>query len=140
MHPKAHGKAAEWLFSAQAVDRNMVPLHEPTDSLPYDVVLTKHCSDAFIKCQVKMSGSQRKTRENTYNVNLSKGAGNNKSAYWYDDFDFWCVYLAPPNVWYIIPRDETASIKKISLHESKYAKSKWSKYHSAWHLLEEALS
>lgn len=78
MHPKAHGKSAEWLFAYEAVEHNWVPLVEPTDALPYDVVLVKHCSSTFIKCQVKMTASERKNRDGFYNVNLSKGAGANK--------------------------------------------------------------
>ena len=140
MHPKAHGKSAEWLFAYEAVEHNWVPLVEPTDALPYDVVLVKHCSSTFIKCQVKMTASERKNRDGFYNVNLSKGAGANKKAYLHDDFDFWWLYISNARVWYIIPREATSNTRKVTLPESKYANSKWTKFHSAWHLLEEALS
>ncbi len=51
-----------------------------------------------------------------------------------DPFDFIAVYLIPEDIWYIIPAKALRGRHCVGLYP-KLKRSKYDKFHEAWHLL-----
>jgi hypothetical protein len=102
MHTKDKGSLAEARFLAKAYELGFSVLIPWGDNRPYDLVLEK--DGRFIRVQVKgcysiqtgVSGCQR------YGCNVKKNS-RSQLRYTSSTVDALAIYLAPEDVWYIVP-------------------------------------
>lgn len=92
---KEQGEWAELVFMARLRQLGLVVLHPYGDSLPYDVGVEE--KGRLLRVQVKSTTFRR---GRTYELNL---VGPGRRRYRRGDLDFFAVYVAPLDVWYILP-------------------------------------
>lgn len=94
---KEQGEWAELVFMARLRHLGLVVLHPYGDSLPYDLGVEEE--GRLLRVQVKSTTFQR---GRTYELNL---IGPGRKRYRQGELDFFAVYVAPIDVWYILPFD-----------------------------------
>lgn len=114
------GKAAEYLFAFELLDRGIIPNWPSSQMMPYDMIADTGIKN--FKVQVKSSEQLRP------NLKLSHG----KNSYKREDFDFLALYLYKHNTWYLIP---SHCLKRKLRINPDAVLSPWTKYKDAWHLI-----
>jgi hypothetical protein len=92
---KEQGEWAELVFMARLRQLGLRVLHPYGDSLPYDVGVEEQ--GRLLRVQVKSTTFQR---GRTFELNL---VGPKRRPYRRGELDFFAVYVAPVDVWYIVP-------------------------------------
>ena len=92
---KEQGEWAELVFMARVRQLGLVVLHPYGDSLTYDLGIEQR--GRLLRVHVKSTTFQR---GETYEINLT-GPGGRR--YKKGDLDMFAVYVAPVDVWYILP-------------------------------------
>ena len=124
---KRRGEAAEAEFIARASTFGFTPLKPWGECNRYDVAIDH--GSGFWRVQVKLTSYSCQSR---YHLLLAiRGV-----TYTPDEIDFVAGYIAPLNLWYIIPIEIVASQTVVSLHPHTRRGSKYNKYREAWCLLD----
>lgn len=122
---KQVGEWAELCFMARAADRGLNVSKPHGDSASYDVGVEQN--GRFLRIQVK---STRYQKAGSFMCNIVRA---HQERYGPGMLDFFAVYLAPIDLWYIIPFDVAKEIKTLTLiPRSGY---KFAQYMEAWNLL-----
>jgi hypothetical protein len=126
--PVDAGKAAEYLFTAEALKRDLVPCWPSTAMYPFDLVVA--CASRVSRVQVKASEKSGKAIK----VSAQKQLKGKATRYTSDDVDHVAVYLFSQDLWYIIP---IKHIKGMSIYlRPEDPKCPYGRYKEAWSLLE----
>lgn len=123
------GKMAEMQFSIDAAKRGLnvsIPHH---DFGGYDLIIEGK-SKKLYKVQVK--STRTKTSRGCYKVCISRGS-KNKKRYAKNEVDFFAIYIAEINNWFILPFNACASTN-IRLYPNK-PDHKFTSYLEAWWLV-----
>ena len=107
----------------------LVVLHPYGDSLTYDLGIEQR--GRLLRVQVKSTTFQR---GETYEINLT-GPGGRR--YKKGDLDMFAVYVAPVDVWYILPFEKTRKTSVSLQFTPGKAGHKYEAYREAWHFLRE---
>jgi hypothetical protein len=124
-HPKARGEWAEMRFMTRAAELCLYVSKPWGESAPYDFIVDHH--GHFLRVQVKCTIY---CRGNSYKCHLD----TNGVPYDPRDLDLFAAYVIPTNTWYLLPIRATNRQPDILLTPHN-PKSKYSRYHEAWHLL-----
>jgi hypothetical protein len=125
---KLRGEWAELVFMVRAAEHKLAISIPWGEMRSYDVIIGS--PRRFLAVQVKSTTYLVETR---YNCTL-RGSGHR--AYAPGSFDFLAAYLVFEDCWFIIPEAEILGMDAIHLSATSTT-AKYSKYHEAWHLLEE---
>ena len=91
--------------------------------------------DKFVKVQEKAK-NHTDVKGNSFNFELKKRDGNNKTQYSIDDNDFYWLNLAGTDYFYVIPSklmEKDGEIRKdLTLHKEFYPKNRGRPYTDAW--------
>jgi hypothetical protein len=96
--PKLRGEIAEARFIAKALSLGFSVLKPFGDSQPYDFILQFH--QHFCRIQVKSAWALNRDH---YCINSNKYGRGKYRPYEVGDIDFIAAYIAPLDMWYIIP-------------------------------------
>jgi len=95
-HSKVRGELAEVLFLAKVTSLGLRACKPWGESAPYDFVL--HTGFGLLRVQVKSAGALYR---GCYRI--APTLGKRKRPYTARDIDFLVAYIAPENLWYILP-------------------------------------
>jgi hypothetical protein len=123
------GAIAETRFITECLERDFEP-HTPTTPMPWDYIV--HCPAGDLKVQVKSTGV--KVLDKYYNI--STGSGSTTKAHMSDMVDVVACYVAPINMWWMMPRKDVSSLT-IKLYDDNSSKSKYMKYKNNWSIFYE---
>lgn len=125
------GKQAEAQFVVECLRLGLNISRPHTDFTGYDFIVEGK-SRKLYKVQVKATRKKSQDkRNNAYKILISRGAGN-KKIYDSDEVDFFAVYLADINLWYMIPLHATSSVS-VRIYPDK-KDHKFSHYKNAFNL------
>ncbi|MGA9979382.1 MAG: group I intron-associated PD-(D/E)XK endonuclease [Candidatus Sulfotelmatobacter sp.] len=124
---KRRGEAAEAEFIARAQVLGFSALKPWGECNRYDVVIDH--GSGFWRIQVKLSSYSCQSR---YHLVLSIRGVTYTAA----EIDFVAGYIAPLNLWYIIPIELVASQSAVSIFPHTRRGSKYERYREAWCLLD----
>src|SRR5437879_4424598 len=137
LNPKAVGEAFENLFAWELMRRNLTISKPAGDSARYDSIVDRgrnHPRDGFrrlvliqIRGTLRLNGRLNKinTRSGRYLHKLSP-----------KDADFLAAYVAPHQIWYIIPVKKFSPACHISLYPHiKNSKGRFEMFRHRWNLL-----
>ncbi|HZR56974.1 MAG TPA: group I intron-associated PD-(D/E)XK endonuclease [Terriglobales bacterium] len=129
LSPKRRGELAEAAFLEKVVSLGFQVSKPWGESGPYDFVLDS--GRRMWRVQVKSAHCNGK---NGYTVHAH---GNNREAtYSIADIDVLVAYVAPEEVWYVVPVEVFLEIKSMKLFPaSKRRRSKFEVYREAWGLM-----
>jgi hypothetical protein len=119
----SNGNTAEVLFKLRALEKGLIP-STPYGLQRYDFIIDN--GKALIRVQVKMANKSDKTK--AYRFNLQP----NGKGYTDEQIDVFAFYIAPHDLWYIIPKSHVPlpvmRIRPICPLEHKT-------YEEAWYIL-----
>jgi hypothetical protein len=124
---KRRGESAEAEFIARATRLGFAALTPWGECNRYDVAIDH--GRGFWRIQVKLTAFACRSR---YHLVLSISGVTYTPA----EIDFLAGYIAPLNLWYIIPIEEVASLTGVSLSPHSRRETKYNKYREAWCLLD----
>jgi len=124
---KRSGEAAEAGFVARASSLGFVALTPWGECNRYDVAIDH--GTGFWRVQVKSTSYARQSR---YHLMLAIHG----VAYTPAEVDFVAGFIAPLNLWYIIPIEAISSLTSVSIFPHTRRGSKYDKYREAWCLLD----
>jgi PD-(D/E)XK endonuclease len=125
-HHKRRGEAAEAAFLAKVCAFDF-PVAKPWgECRPYDFLVGS--GYGFLRVQVKFAGVRTR---GWYQI---KGSGGG-APYTKQDIDFLATYIAPENLWYVLPVEAFSPRPMLKLYPHGRGKSKYEKYREAWCLL-----
>ncbi len=125
-HSKRRGEWAEMCFQGRAAEYGLEVSKPWGESASYDFIVEK--SRQMARVQVKSTISRT---NGGYICQLRDSHG---TPYQGDPFDFIAVYLIPEDIWYIIPAKALRGRSCVGLYP-RLKRSKYDKFHEAWHLL-----
>ena len=140
---KRMGELAELAFMYRAASEDIGVARPYGDSHPYDF-LVQH-GRRLARVQVKSCFTKRDRRQAGFTIlarhRMKKGAG---LAYSREDVDFIAAYVAPCQVWYLIPVEALNGGISIRVYpglplgqKTKRVGAFYETYREAWHLLKE---
>lgn len=130
--PIDSGKVSEYSFAAELLRRNLVPCWPSTEIYPYDIVVDtgrfRH------RVQVKSTGKVGRS----ISMDIRRSFGGKKSRnYTKKDTDFIAIHVVSYKAWYIIPVENISQTITVRPGQPD---CKFSKYLSAWHLLDDRIT
>ena len=132
---KRLGEVAELAFILKATSLGLTPSRPYGERKPYDFLLD--CGGRVLRIQVKSVSTNRQRDKHRFSVNVTKNKERRRAAYELDDIDFVAAYVAPHNLWYVIPVDALAGRTFINLYplgKRRTIGGLFEKYREAWHL------
>lgn len=127
---KRQGEWGELRFMAAALAHGFNVMRPWGDSSAYDVVLEE--DSRFLRIQVKSTGIWHRRRgRRVYNFFTGRGDGRR---YRLTDVDFYILYIAPEDLFYVIPPRALCGKKGVTLCPSVPG-YRYEIYREAWHLL-----
>ncbi|PYX04963.1 MAG: hypothetical protein DMG88_22970 [Acidobacteria bacterium] len=140
--PKRRGELAELAFMYRASSEGISVAKPYGDSHPYDF-LVQH-GRRLLRIQVKSTFKDPNTKRsrNGYQVIVARVAGKAKGIHYYsrDEIDFVVCFIAPVDVWYIIPVEKLGRRHAIRLFPQGKGQpfgGLYEDYREAWKLLKE---
>ena len=124
-HAKRRGEWAELRFMQRAIEQGFRVTKPWGETAPYDVATDHH--GLFRRVQVKCTIYKR---SHSYVCTIC----SSHVVYTPDQLDFFAALVIPVDTWYILPIRATNNQPTIVL-SPHLAKSKYSPYQEAWHLL-----
>jgi PD-(D/E)XK endonuclease len=131
---KRKGEFVELVFVVKATGLGFAVSKPYGDSEPYDLIV--EADGRLLRIQVKAAFT---THRQGYSVSTARhGRGHEPRKYSARDIDFIAAYVAPHQVWYIVPVKETATRAHICLYPMGAKNTqggRYEKYREAWGLL-----
>ena len=124
------GAIAESDFITECLKRNFEP-HTPVTAMPWDFIVT--CPKGILKVQVKTTN--RRTRENSYNIATSTGRANVKK-HIDKEVDVVACFIQQEELWFLLPLKEVTG-RTTRLSTDQTSKSKYQKYRENWSIFYE---
>jgi hypothetical protein len=136
---KELGDLGELAFVLAATSKGL-PVAKPFgDCRPYDLIVDS--GRRLLRIQVK--SVYRCSNKENYHVHASRRTPSTRLPYTAHDIDFVAAYIAPKDIWYLIPVSVILTRTCIGLYPDGSRKKKdkgtarYEKYREAWHLLDE---
>lgn len=131
MESKSKGELTEMLFMVAATKQGFIVSKPFGDNQRYDFIIDG--GEGLHRVQVKATyiKDQHATRGDRYRINASFGASHKKS-YSNKEIDILAVYIAPEEVWYIIPVREIENRKTFGFRPHLKSKGRLEKYKESW--------
>ena len=126
--PKLRGEIAEARFIAKALSLGFSVLKPFGDSQPFDFIVGFH--HRLSRVQVK---SCWEIDHGRYQFNCHRHRRAGLLPYAADDFDFAAAYIAPLDIWYIIPLARVLPRRRFAITTGP--RSMFAPYREAWSLL-----
>lgn len=123
--PKAAGEWVESVFLMKAGALGLAVSKPFGDSQPYDFVVGRRNLPPA-RVQIKSAFSKL---GDFYFASVHAGG----RAYAPADLDFFVIYIAPEDAWYVVPVADV-HVRVLSLRPHRL-RGRYEKYHNAWHLL-----
>jgi hypothetical protein len=123
---KEQGEWAQLVFMARARQLGLTVLIPYGDSEAYDVGIA--LGGRLLRVQVKSTTFLRK---GTFELNL---VGPGREMYRPGDLDVFAIYIAPVDVWYIIPFEKLGGVRTLQLRPDTPGSRHW-EFLEAWALL-----
>ncbi len=128
LHTKRRGELAEAMFLVRVLLLGFIACKPYGDSAPFDWVIAG-AARAMKRVQVKAAFTLK--NRSSYRVSCST-AGHRKT-YTAQDIDFLAAYVAPHDLWYIIPVSAFTPRSALCFQPGKPAgEEEWGKYREAW--------
>ena len=131
-----HGEVGELAFVLKATSLGLTPSRPYGDRRPYDFLL--ECGDRVLRIQVKSVFTPRAGYKNRYSVGVCQTTRSGSVAYKTNEIDFIVAYVAPLQVWYVIPVKVLAGRKVIYVYpvtQPRKNAGMYEQYREAWNLL-----
>jgi hypothetical protein len=125
------GVLVELKFQQEAIARKL-KTSVPTYPMRYDVVVDN--GKSLYRVQIKSAYGSRKIGKAT-ECRVALMGGDKKTKYAKNEVDFFAIYLAEWDVWYVLPATKVDGIRYLTLYPE--GDSKYSVYEDAWGLLNE---
>jgi hypothetical protein len=128
MNAKARGELAELAFALKAASLGFGVAKPHGDNERYDFVVDS--GERFWKVQVKSSHC-------VYRGGYQVGSGgNDQQPYKAEEIDFLAGYVAPRDIWYVIPVNSILVSRTLCFYPSGCNKGgRFECYREAWHLM-----
>ena len=105
---KAAGQLAELEFLLNASKRSLLLSQPYGDNEPYDFIVDNGIR--LFKVQVKSTSHLvQRGNHKSYQITCRRGNGTCTRSYHKDEIDLIAAYIAPMNVWYVIPYSKVKS-------------------------------
>jgi PD-(D/E)XK endonuclease len=131
--PYRKGEIAESLFCARALRYGLNVSKPLGQNSLYDFMV--EIFGVVRRVQVRSTWG-RATPNDGYRVRMSHSRHGRHAHYRSGETDFFAIYLALPDLWYIIPAAVGIGRASICLFpQQKHRRSQWERYREAWHLL-----
>src|SRR5882757_5791778 len=98
---KRLGEVGELAFILKATSLGLTPSRPYGDRRPYDFLL--ECGSRVLRIQVKSVFTNRPGYQYRFPVSVCQHNRSGSVAYNSGDIDFIVAYVAPLNIWYVIP-------------------------------------
>lgn len=132
IHSKRRGELAEAAFLHKAAGLGLTVAKPWGESNRFDFIV--EAGGRMARVQVKSSYSPDKYGAYTFHAHGSK----HTDVYTPRDIDFLAAYIAPDNVWYILPIEVFGGIVSCKLFPwSRRRRSRYEVYREAWSLMSE---
>jgi len=128
--PKRLGHESELAFLLKASRHGFDVLKPFTESTAYDFVVNR--GKKFHRVQVK---STHMLQGHSYRIHAVRGR-HRRIRYTAHSIDFLCIYIAPEDVWYIIPIRKVRRRCLLFKPHAPHKLNLWEPYREAWHLLQ----
>ena len=126
MTGKRLGEIAEAAFVVKASELGFSVAKPWGDSDPYDFIT----QSGRRLCRVQVKSAYRTGKDGCYSL---RAHGHSLRAYRADEIDVLVAYVAPLNVWYVIPVHAVRRLRSLKLFpESRRRRSKYEKYREEW--------
>jgi len=139
LSPKRRGELAELAFVYRAASHGFGVAKPYGDSLPYDFLL-QH-GRRLLRVQVKSCFKNRNTKHRYgFSVIVARTSSKGITPYSPDEIDFVAAFIAPLDMWYLIPvvaLGKRHSIRVYPLGKGQSFGGLFEQYREAWHLLKE---
>lgn len=132
LNSKAKGALGELAFTQKAAALGFGVAKPHADNERYDFIVDS--GERFWRVQVK---TVWKARRHRYHISVFHGHGEDTKPYSASEIDFIVAYLAPHDVWYVIPVEcVTASINLFFYPSGcRQDGGRFEPYREAWHLM-----
>jgi hypothetical protein len=130
-NPKRKGELAELIFVLTAASHGLLVSKPYGDSAPFDFLV--QTGNRAQRVQVKAAFTR--SRSGYY---FHVGTGSKHIYYTENDIDILAAYVAPEDIWYILPVQSihrTTSIVVSPGSSSSHRGAKYESYREGWHLL-----
>jgi len=131
-----HGEMGELAFILKATSLGLTPSRPYGDRRPYDFLL--ECGSCVLRIQVKSVFTNRPGYQYRFPVSVCQHNRSGSVAYNSGDIDFIVAYVAPLNIWYVIPVKALLGRKVINVYpvgKKRRDAGIYESYREAWHLL-----
>jgi hypothetical protein len=126
------GHLAELLFKVEALRRGLKVCEPAANTYPYDNVVDN--GRTLWRVQVKFTSYER--AQDVFLASCTHAL--KRRGYDASEIDFLAVYLAPVEIWYIVPVAAAGGRKSLELYGPNRRESGiFAAYYEAWHLLHE---
>jgi hypothetical protein len=135
---KRMGELAELAFMFRAASEGIGVARPYGDSHAYDF-LVQH-GRRLARVQVKSRFTRPSGQGQGYPFTITKSTRGGKTLYSPEEIDFIAAFVAPYQVWYVIPVESLENKKIIRLYprgKRKRSGTLYETYREAWHLLKE---
>ena len=134
---KVAGEWAESAFTCAAIERGFIVSKPYGDSAPYDFIVQRREASQRGRgrplWRVQVKGVLHQQACGGYAITTCHGS---RRPYTPQEIDFFVAWVAPLNVWYVIPVGEVGSAMAAGLYPHvKKTRSKYEKYRGAWELM-----
>lgn len=132
--PKFVGEKAECAFLWHAMERDFFVAKPYGDSAPYDFIVQRRPRGPLLRVQVKTANTVHRS---FYYASADCHLGaHGMRRYGRSEIDFFAIWVAPLQVWYLIPRKAVANAGAIGVAPHRpHSRGKYEKYREAWRLL-----
>ncbi len=138
---KELGDLGELAFVLAASAKGLAVSKPYGDCRRYDLIVDS--GRRLLRIQVKSVYSLR--RNGSFHVNTARKANSSSVFYTADDIDFLAAYVAPRDIWYLIPVSAVLRRSGIRLHPdglktNRGGHAKYEVYREAWNQLDERIN
>lgn len=135
---KELGDLGELAFVLAASSKGLAVSKPFGDCRRYDLIVDS--GRRLLRIQVK--SVYRRSREGPYKVNCSRRIGTNRLSYTIAEIDYLAAYLAPDDLWYLVPISAILIRRTISLYPDGPRRPRtglagYEQYKEAWAQLDE---
>jgi PD-(D/E)XK endonuclease len=132
LNRKARGAVGELAFAQKAASLGFGVAKPYADNERYDFILDS--GERFWRVQVKTIWQ---VHGHLYQTSVTHGHGVNTRSYTASEIDFVVVYLAPLDIWYVIPVNCVTGSTSLCFYPSgcRHDGGRLEPYREAWHLM-----
>ena len=133
---KRKGEFVELVFVVKATGLGFAVSKPYGDSEPYDLIV--EADGHLLRIQVKSAFTSQRQEYSVATARRRRRRGQLPHQYSARDIDFIAAYVAPHQVWYIVPVKETATREHICLYPlgaKNTQGGRYEKYREVWGLL-----